>query len=238
MAKIRGGLLVEVIDPVPVELDWGELLRVGGARFLKAEELAPLMEKCLRLIEPKAVFAFVEVVGIGEDEVRLEGGHVLRSVVLSDLLECGQVVAPYVVTIGSSLEKAASEEARGSILREWILEKVGDYALEKVCGYVRSYVGGALGGAVSSFDPGGGTGRLFGIEQQEVIFQILDPAGSIGVRLTSGCMMVPRKSVSGVLAATRQEYVACQYCPRERCESRGVAFSGEYYLLKREGEVD
>jgi hypothetical protein len=43
--------------------------------------------------------------------------------------------------------------------------------------------------------------------------------------------MVPRKSVSGILAATPKEYDACQYCPRERCMNRRKPFSGEYFPL-------
>jgi len=153
------------------------------------------------------------------------------------MLEHGQTVVPYVVTIGPGLEKQASEEAKGSVFRSWVLERAGDHALEKAGAYVRSHVREALGGDVSSFSPGSGTGKLFGIEQQEVLFQILDPPESIGVCLTAGCMMVPRKSVSGVLAATRGEYVACRYCPRERCETRSEPFSGEYYPLECEGKV-
>jgi len=77
-----------------------------------------------------------------------------------------------------------------------------------------------LGANVSCFSPGSGTGRLFGIEQQRVLFEILDPKKNIKVELAPSFLMVPRKSVSGIYAVTRQEYFACQYCPRERCQNR------------------
>ncbi len=238
VARAGEGSSVKVVDPIPVELDAGELSRTFMSEVLKEREIASLMDEYRGLVEPRAVFVFVRVAGIEGDEVRLESGHVLKSLVLGDMLECGQTIVPFVVTVGPGLEKQASREAKESILRSWMLERMGDYALGKACDYLVSRVEEWLGSAVSTFSPGEGTGKLFGIEQQEVLFQILDPAKSVDVRLTSGCMMVPRKSVSGVLAATRREYVACQYCPRERCEGRRRPFGGEYYPIKCEGRVE
>jgi len=229
---------MEVIDRVPIELDAGEFLQFPGVRSLKGQDISQLIEKCRQLIEPKAVFKFVKVVGIYGDEVHLDTGHKLRSVVLGGMLEHGQKVALYVVTIGSGLERKASKEAKDSILRSWMLDKVGDYALDEASAYLKSYVEEALNGGVSVFSPGSGTGKLFGIDQQKVLFQILNPSESIGVSLTPGCMMVPRKSLSGVLAVTRRDYVACQYCPRERCDNRRKPFSGEHYPLGCEAEAD
>jgi len=229
---------MKVIDPVPVELDAGEFLQFPGVRALKGQDVSQLIEKSRQLIEPKAVFELVNVAGVYGHGVHLETGHTLKSMVLADMLEHGQKVAPYVVTIGPRLERQASEEAKGSILRSWMLDKVGDYALEKASAYLKSRVGEALKGGVSVFSPGSGTGKLFGIDQQKVIFQILNPSESIGVSLTPGCMMVPRKSLSGVLAVTGREYIACQYCPRERCDNRRKPFSGEYYPLGCEAKAD
>ena len=220
---------MEVIDPIPVKFDVGELLRSQRVGRLKEKEVAPLIEKCYQLIEPKAVYTFVNVTSIEKDEVHLKSGHVVKSIILADMLENDQTIVPYVVTIGLRLEKQASSEAKSSLLRAWALERMGDYALGKAAAYVRCRVEEKMGSPVSSFGPGTGTGKLFGIEQQEILFQILDPPKSIGVCLTPSYLMVPRKSVSGTFAVTRREYVACQYCPRERCEGRRRPYSGEYY---------
>jgi len=239
MARIGEDFLMKVIDNIPVEFDMDELLRnlgVGRVRRLKGEEITPLIDECRGLIEPKAVYTFESVRKIEKDEILLKSGHTLKSIILADTLENDQEVAPYVVTIGPRLEKHASEESRNSILRGWTLDSIGDYALGKAAAYIRSRVEEKLGSHISGFGPGTGTGRLFSIEQQQVLFQILDPPRNIGVSLTASYLMVPRKSVSGILAATSQEYVACQYCPREKCENRRKPFSGEYYSLKCENE--
>lgn len=234
MAAIREGFFMKVIDQIPVELDAEELkraLRAGRVREM-VMDLAHLMEEGNRLIEPRAVYTFTKVKSIEKDQVHLESGHAMKSIIMADMLENGQTIAPYVVTIGPKLERQVSEIAKGSILQAWILEKIGDHALGKASAYTGSCIEETLGSNMSGFGPGTGTGRLFGIEQQKVLFQILDPPRNIGVCLTSSYLMVPRKSVSGVLAATSRDYVACQYCPRERCESRRKPYSGEYYAFK------
>ena len=220
------------VASIPVELSVEEFLRNPSFRRLKEEDVAHLIEKCRPLIEPKTVYMFSKVTGIEQDKVTLGGIHTFRSKILADMLVCGQTVAPHVVTIGPRLEQQIAENAEGSVLQNWVTEKIGDYALGKASARVRELLAKTLGEDVSSFSPGTGTGELFSIEQQEVLFRLLDPPTNVGVHLTPSYLMVPRKSVSGILAATSEGYVACQYCPREKCENRKRPFSGEYRNIK------
>jgi len=219
---------VKVIDPVPLKLDGAELAGNLELRRL-GEGVVKLFAEVRPLIEPKAVYTSVRVCGFENDLVRLENGQTLRGVVLADMLSNGQEVMPYVVTIGAKLENEISRTE--SLLHSYLLEKIGDYALHKALAYLKLLAAEKFADrrmAVSEFSPGTGTGELFGIEQQKPLFQILDGAtSSVGVHLTPSLMMIPRKSVSGVLAATLREYVACAYCPRQ-CESRSTPFVGEY----------
>jgi len=139
---------------------------------------------------PEAVYTYLEVVRIEGDSVRLESGDVLKGIILADMLKCGQKVAPYVATIGLKLEDRASKLAEDNMLRAFLLDKIGNYALEIAKENIRSLVEKTLGNKVSNFGPGEGTGKLFGIEQQAVLFQILQPFNNIGVQLTPSYMMV------------------------------------------------
>ncbi|MBO3798276.1 MAG: vitamin B12 dependent-methionine synthase activation domain-containing protein [Thermoproteota archaeon] len=231
MRNQRGDTLsIEVVDHVPVEFVMEELLGSIGVGRLRdrRREMESLIDKSRSLIEPKAVYAFTMVLNVEGDEVLLESGHTLKSLILGDVLTRGQEVVPYVVTIGPKLEEEASKLGVSNVFGAFVLEKVGDYAVSKASVQLRRLVENRLGAPVSSFGPGTGSGKLFGIEQQRVIFSMLNPPENIGVRLTPSCLMVPRKSVSGVLAVTRKEYVACQYCPRKGCEARRRPFVGEY----------
>jgi hypothetical protein len=224
-----GCLLAQVVDHIPVEYDEEELWRKLHVETLKGKrkEIASLIEESRELIEPKAVYTYFEVFRIEGDSVRLESGDVLKGVILADMLRCGQKVAPYVATIGPKLENRASKLAEDNMLLAFILDKIGNYALTIAEEHIRSLVEKTLRAKVSNFGPGEGTGKLFGIEQQEVLFQILQPFNSIGVRLKPSYLMIPKKSVSGVFAVTDEEYIACQYCPK-KCEDRTSVFRGEY----------
>lgn len=226
----------KVVDSIPVEIDHEELSRSREFRRLRGreKEIEFLAEKSRDLIRPRAVLTFLEVKEINEDCIQLEGGHVLRSQILSGTLRCGQVVSPYVITIGHELEEEASRMSDRDVFGGWVLGRIGDYALGKASLHVRSLVAHELGDGLSDFAPGTGTGKLFGLEQQTVLFDILDPLSSIAVTLTSSYLMIPIKSVSGVFARTGQDYVACQYCPRE-CESRRKPFAGEYLSVECKG---
>jgi hypothetical protein len=227
---------MKVVDPIPVEIDHEELIRSREFRSLRSREkqIESLAEKGRNLIKPRAVFTFLKVNRIDGDLVQLEGDHVLRSLVLSDVLKCGQAVVPYVITIGQELEKEASRMSDRDVFGAWALGRIGDHALEKASRHLRFLAAHELGDGLSSFAPGAGTGKLFSLEQQAVLFAILDPPRNIAVSLTPSYLMIPIKSVSGVFAKARQDHIACQYCPRE-CENRRKPFSGEYQSVECKG---
>jgi hypothetical protein len=214
---------LEIINPIPLHLDPGELLQDLRSQKL-GEEMLALLPTAQLLIEPKAVYTKMKVISIENDRIQLENGHALSSVVLADLLERGQEILAYVVTIGPKLEEEAKQK---SLFQSFLLDKMGNYAVNKACAYLKSRVANVLGNVMSEFSPGSGTGELFSIEQQEPLFRILKPEASIGVRLSSSLMMIPRKSESGVFAATKEEYIPCEYCPR-KCESRRAPYKGAY----------
>ena len=215
-----------VIDPIPFELDIEDLIETLTNRRLREKDVAPLIDECSRLIEPKGVYEFLRVINVDNSTIHVEGGYSLKSIILGDMLEDNQTIVPFVVTIGSKLEKKASEEVKKSVLKGFIMEQIADYAVAKLRRHVSSLVKERLGSTVYNFSPGSGTGKLFEINQQEILFKIIDPT-TIGVHLSPSYVMLPRKSISGILAATPIEYVACEYCPR-KCENRKKEYRGEY----------
>jgi hypothetical protein len=49
-------------------------------------------------------------------------------------------------------------------------------------------------------------------------------------------LMLPRKSISGILFPTEVTFFSCQLCPRERCEARKAAYDAS--LKKKYGLDD
>lgn len=76
---------------------------------------------------------------------------------------------------------------------------------------------------VSTINPG--SLEMWPITSQIPLFEALgDVAGEIGVTLTESCLMIPNKSVSGIMFETAEHYANCQLCPREKCEGRRAEY--------------
>ena len=73
--------------------------------------------------------------------------------------------------------------------------------------------------------PGSGDVSVWPIEQQQALFSLLgDVESEIGVRLTESFLMMPNKTLSGILFPTETDFGACQVCRRENCPSRKAPF--------------
>jgi len=221
-----------VLEQIPVEYDKKELLgRIGISRSqdmkAKEREIITLIEQSQNLLEPKAVYTYLEVTETDGDLIRLEFGEKMKSIILADLLSIGQKVSPYVVTIGKKLEDQVSK-LKNNMFQALILDMIGNYAIEIAKKNLLSHIKEPLGDCISSFDPGEGTGELFSLEQLAVLFQILHPTEKIGVQLTPVNYMIPLKSIAGIFAATEEEYIGCQHCPK-KCETRKTSYIGKYH---------
>lgn len=223
---------MRVFDCGPLKYDINELeKRFSDISNYRKIDFDRLIEKTQGLAEPRAVYTYVEVAEIEGDNVHLRNGAKFKSIILGDLLKQGQNVAPYVATIGFRLDDELSKMNKNK-MESHILERMGIYALDMARRSLKDHVGEVLGNSLSSFSPGSGTGRLFELKNQSILFQILQPQENIGVKLTPSFLMTPKKTSSGIFAAVDEEYVACQYCPRE-CEYREVSYTGEYVSPSR-----
>ena len=59
------------------------------------------------------------------------------------------------------------------------------------------------------------------ITEQPKLFSIFgDTEGLVGVRLTDSLLMLPRKSISGILFPSEEGFQSCQLCDRAHCPGR------------------
>ena len=192
--------------------------------------IAPLIEECLKeaqdLIDPRYLCS-IETVSLVLNPVSVvRDSLALESQMLADLLERCSSVVVFVATIGERLEstarKLASEE---KLMRSYIVDAIGSAAVEQVVEQVRAFVGRlarAQGQTASrSFSPGHCD---WDISQQRALFKLAD-AQLVGVRLTDLGLMVPRKSVSGVIGLGPSDsdtgsYSPCALCDKDNCTGR------------------
>ncbi|MFH1619240.1 MAG: vitamin B12 dependent-methionine synthase activation domain-containing protein [bacterium] len=134
---------------------------------------------------------------------------------------CEYAVA-YICTIGERVEERIEEFCKkGDPLRTWLFDSVCSYLAEKLAERVQK-------AAVSRFKNMKPTNRFspgycdWHITQQKKLF-CLFTGMDIAVSLNSACMMIPRKSISGLFGLCKKtvsETIPCKSCPKKDCPSR------------------
>jgi cobalamin-dependent methionine synthase I len=134
-------------------------------------------------------------------------------------------VFPFVLTLGQALDDVI--EATEDMLDKYLLDEIGNMALREARGRFEAHLRSTFALEKISFMAPGSL-EDWPIEQQKPLFQLLSGVESaIGVSLTSSCLMLPRKSVSGIYFPTEASFFSCQLCPRERCDGRKARYDKE-----------
>ena len=71
------------------------------------------------------------------------------------------------------------------------------------------------------------------LREQRPLFTLLgDVRSAIGVELTDTLLMVPRKSVSGIVFVAEETFASCQLCPRHDCPNRRAPYEAGLFERK------
>ncbi len=230
---------MEILDPIPVNLDFKTIEeKLLVKRTGNWEQFQPLFEIATKSIAAKAAYGIRYVDERLEDGVMIDGVHFKSRILWKNLEKVGRVF-PYVVTIGSVLEERS--QASDDLLAKYYLDTIGNIALVKAREYLEDELRSRFAlEHVSFMSPG--SLEDWPLEQQKPLFSFLEGVErSIGVRLTENCVMVPRKSVSGIYFPTETTFYNCQLCPRSNCVGRKAAYSeqlaGKYGINKKKEDA-
>lgn len=217
-----------------VKGDKGDKGADGSLRLLLRPGVRELYEHVLRevaaLAVPKAIWTEVGIEGVEQDRVFLEGGYCLNSRLLSQLAGPAEKLVLHVMTLGGELDaKIARYQQEGKMTRALAMDSAGSAAiglggLKAVGDVERKYQ--ALG-LETSIPLGPGHSYWPKLDDQRTIFEILQPE-RIGITLSDSNLMLPRKSVSMVLAIGANLPAAkgkthCDYCSyRPNCPMNRV----------------
>jgi hypothetical protein len=177
-----------------------------------------------QFISPSFSYAVRDIVLVTGNSVIIEYGTIFESEVISKLLEKAKKVAVFVLTIGNYLEDAAAQLAQeGLVLQSAVLDAIGSDAVEKLADSVESQISEVAhnqGFTINRrFSPGYCD---WNVNQQKMLFQAMK-GDYAGIRLTDSCLMIPRKSISGIIGIGPSEiekYNPCNTCDKYDCVSR------------------
>lgn len=188
--------------------------------------LNDVIKKSERIGVPKAVYKIGYIENRTEDSVIINGTE-FKSRVLRVNFENTERVFLYVITCGREIDDWSK------LYNDPFFNYILDYVKETVLGCAVNFFFNYIKETYklkkfSKMAPG--SLMDWPIEQQK---QLFDTIGNVektaGVILTDSFLMVPSKSVSGVIFPTEITFESCMLCPREKCPSRRAPYSSTLY---------
>ncbi len=216
-----------VLDDVPFEPDVDDLLRrLHVPEGDDQKTLETMAAEALCIARPRALYREAYVESRGDDFVVVEGTR-LTSRILRVNLDDTHRVFLYLATCGSELAEWA--EAKTDILERYWADEIMQAALSAALAVVYSKITADFGpGKTSSMNPG--SLADWPIEEQRSLLALLgNPEGTIDVRLTDSFLMIPVKSVSGLVFPTETAWENCRLCPRKNCPARRAEYDEDLY---------
>ena len=226
----------KVLDNIPFQVDAQALaqrLRIKDGTP-SASTLRSLLEQAQRLARPKALYRLAFIETRGDDWIVMEGTR-LSSRVLRVNLESAHRAFPYVATCGTELAEWATSFP--DLLERFWADAISEAALRLAYQALSNHVAEEYRpGHLSHMNPG--SLPDWPLDQQRPLFAILgNVEEAIGVRLTESLLMVPVKSVSGILFPTGATFESCQLCPREQCPGRSAPYDQNLLNTRYRGAV-
>lgn len=180
-----------------------------------------LIDSAEAAIAPAAAFRVSYLEEKNDAGVVVDGITFTSRVLRRNLDDVGRVF-PFVLTLGRALDEIV--ESTGDLLEKYLLDEIGNTALREARGRFEHHLRSAFAlEKISCMAPG--SLADWPIEEQKPLFDLLSgAAAAIDVRLNESCLMLPRKSISGIYFPSETTFFSCQLCPRERCEGRKASF--------------
>jgi hypothetical protein len=219
------------LDAIPFHIDFHTLLDKLRIKEHSphASQLNDLAREAEAIARPKATYRVSFVEARGDDWVVVDSIKFSSRLLRVNLNDVHRLF-PYVATCGVELE-AWSTSNEDFLFRFWA-DTIKHMAVNQASEAMRQdLVARFQPGPLSSMNPG--SLGDFPITAQTDLFALLgDVETLIGVQLTSSFLMLPTKSVSGILFPTEQSFFSCQLCPREQCPSRKAPYEAQLWQTK------
>lgn len=182
-----------------------------------------------QIARPKAIYrlGFVEASADGQVVINDVAFH---SRVLRVNLGEAQRVFAYVATCGEELD--AWSATKTDIMESFWADGIKLQALRAATAALTEHLAERYRlGKTARMNPG--SLEDWPLVQQGPLFRLVgDVSGSIGVRLTDSFLMIPNKSVSGIIFPTEESFESCQLCPRPVCPNRRAPYDAALFERK------
>jgi hypothetical protein len=192
-------------------------------------EVSKLVDEAVAVARPRALYklAFIEAKG---DETITAEGFTFTSRVLRVNLDKLHRFFVFVGTAGRELE--AWSDSKQDVLAHFYADAINEAVLHAaMTTFVAQLTERFQLAPTAAMNPGSLTD--WPLREQRPLFALLgDVRSAIGVELTGSLLMVPRKSVSGILFVAEETFASCQLCPRQDCPNRRAPYDAGLFARK------
>lgn len=201
----------------PDSKDLTHRLKLKFGTVLEAEFLC-LLAEALSVARPQGVYLELE-----RDELGRNGTTDIPWSIITSLFDCKSKVFLFIATCGMELEKWGKGLTE-PLQRFWASE-IMDMALD--CAYQgvkERIIASERLANVAVLSPG--AVDFWPVSKQRQLFTLLGEGPRLlGVRLTDENMMLPLKTLSGIMIPTEESFSECSFCDRQDCVDRQTTMS-------------
>ncbi|MDA3929611.1 MAG: hypothetical protein PF541_11700 [Prolixibacteraceae bacterium] len=204
------------------------VLKSLGMKLTDADDyllnlIEQLTKECIQLASPKANYLFIENPKFNTTTKETSLNEMLFDTgkTITTLLKKSEFVVLFACTIGQNVEHYSKDEmGKGNSLEGYILDLIGSELAESVTDILHNYLEIKVKeyemGISNRYSPGYCN---WPVSDQHKLFSLLGNYNA-GISLTESSLMIPVKSVSGILGVgksiKRLDY-KCRICDDEKC---------------------
>lgn len=206
-----------------VQMGYGD--NIPGADIM--EEIEKMKDTVRRILHPKFCFVISKEGSLDVKEKTLEVcGRIFQvGRIITAQLRGSEAYAFFVATSGVEFERFQRDlEKDGDMLRVFIADSMGSVIAEKTADimerWLQIYINAKGWKHTNRFSPGY---CGWHVSQQQMLFSLLGVKKPCGVHLTDSSLMIPIKSVSGVIGLgpkVRKLEYTCGLCDYSKCYKR------------------
>lgn len=224
--------MIEQVDYAAIKLMKTAVYRqmgyeVGKPASPKVEQIVNRrLSQAETLVKPSYSLVMRNVKQVNDLSVTIAGNVTFQSEVLGHLLRHSKDVAVFALTIGPEIEALARQLTNeGAGVDAFVVDAIGTCAVQKLVVYLQKRVAAwAVGqglGVSKRFCPGYCD---WSVAEQKGLFELLQDEVP-GITLTEHCLMLPHKSMSGLIGIGEaglqvRNYVPCRNCQMRDCIGR------------------
>jgi len=209
----------QLLKDIPFKIERNELMETYHIEkgSLDSKRIDELIAEAEAVARPKGIYKLSSVDGKSDDSVVIDQTTFISRVLRINLEKVHRVF-PFIVTCGKELEEwsLAIEDMMEKFWADAIKEKAAIQAYQAV---QRELEDRYRLGMTSTMNPG--SLEDWPMKEQVPLFSLFgNPKDLIGVELTDSYLMIPIKSISGIVFPTDTQFESCQLCPRKNCPGR------------------